>query len=140
MANKYAGFGAQLKRGDGGGSEVFTLIPSVSNLDGMKMDSNLIDVSTLDSTDEEYIYGLGKPGTLSFDIIWDPQNAQHKGLMNDYVNKTTRNFQIVWPDAGSTLNSFAALVKSFGPKAAPKAALTMSVELQLSGAPTLVTT
>lgn len=140
MASRYSGVHTQLKRGDGGGSEVFTLVPQVSSLDGPSMDTNLLDATTVDDSSETYVYGVNKPGSVKFDLVWDPANAQHKGLLNDYVTAATRNFQIVWPDIGATVYSFAALIKNFGPKAGPKAVLTMSVELQLSGAPTLVTT
>jgi predicted secreted protein len=106
------------------------------------MDSTLIDVTTLDDVGgyEQYLQGIKKPGTVTFDLVWDPADAQHKGLLNDWLNRTTRNFQLIWSDSGTTQYSFAALVKSWAPKASPKNALTMAVELQLSGAPTLVTT
>lgn len=140
MANRYAGLATVLKRGDGASPEVFTAIPQVTQLDGPKMDSNLIDATTLEDTFEQFVQGVNKPGSVTFDLVWDPQNAQHKGLENDYVNKTRRNFTINWPDAGATLNTFTAFVKMFSTKAAPKSVLSISVELQLTGAPGLVTT
>jgi len=142
MASKYSGVGTILKRGDGGSPEVFTAIPSLSNLDGPKLDITQIDVTTMDDAGgyEQYIYGVKKPGTVTFELIFDPADAQHKGLLNDYKTAVTRNFELVFPDLGTTQWSFAALIKSVAPKMSPKNALTMAVELQISGAPTLVTT
>lgn len=140
MANRYAGLGTILSRGNGATPEVFTAVPQVTALDGPKMDSNLIDATTLEDTFEQFVQGVNKPGMVTFDLVWDPQNAQHKGIENDYVNKTRRNWTITWPDAGSTVNTFTAFVKSFGNKAGPKATLSIAVELQMTGAPGLVTT
>jgi predicted secreted protein len=142
MASKYSGVGTILKRGDGGGPEVFTPIPSMSNLDGPKLDINQIDVTTMDDAGgyEQYIAGIKKPGSVTFELIFDPADAQHKGLLNDYKLGTVRNFQLIFSDTGATQWSFAALIKVVAPKMSPKAAVTMSVELQISGAPTLVTT
>src|SRR5713226_4079678 len=136
MANKYAGLGAQLKRGDGGGPEVFTIVASAKNLAGPKTDSTQIDTTTLDTVGgyETFVMGLLKPGTLQFELIWDPQDTQHKGLMSDYDGRTQRNFKIVWPDAGSETFSFAAFVKSWEPQASPQTALTVKFDLQITGA------
>lgn len=140
MAKNYPGQHTQLKRGDGAGSEVFTLIPHITSIDGPGLDTNLVDSTTLDDDAETFVYGVNKAGTVSFELNFDPQNAQHKGLMDDWKNHVTRNFQYILPDDGLTMYSFAALVKSFKAKASAKAVLTQSVELQISGAPTLVTT
>jgi predicted secreted protein len=136
MANKYAGIGAALKHGDGGGPEVFTTVPSCKVLNGPKLDSTMIDTTTLDVTGgyETFVMGLKKPGTVAFDIMWDPQDATHRAIFADYDSKTLRNWQIVWPDMGSETFSFAAYVKMPGdPKAEPNTALVASVELQISG-------
>ncbi len=142
MANKLIGLGVTLKRGDGGSPEAFTAIPSISTLDGPKMDSEMLDATTLDSAGgfEELLQGMRKAGTLTFDLLFDPGDAEHKGLLDDWKNKVLRNFEILWSDSPATQYSFAAFVKSFAPKASPKAIVTMAVELQISGAPTMVTT
>jgi len=135
MANKYAGLGSALKRGDGGAPEVFTTVASAKTLGGPKVDSTQIDTTTLDVAGgyETYVMGLKKPGTVSFELVWDPQDTQHRGLLTDFDNKTLRNFQIVWPDAGTETFSFAAYVKMWEPKAAPNTELTITMELQISG-------
>jgi predicted secreted protein len=138
VANKYAGLGSALQRGDGGGPEVFTTIPSCKTLGGPKVDSTQIDTTTLDTAGgyETFVMGLKKPGTVSFELVWDPQDATHRGLLTDFDNKTLRNFKIIWPDAGPESFTFAAYVKSWEPKASPQTELSITMELQISGAVT----
>ena len=135
MANKYAGLGSQLKRGNGAVPEVFTTVPSCKTLDGPKLDSTMIDTTTLDVTGgyETFVMGLKKPGTVSFLLMWDPGDATHQALFSDYDNKTLRNFEVVWPDLGSETFSFSAYVKMAQGKAEPNTPLTMQMELQISG-------
>ena len=135
MANKYVGLGSKLQRGDGGSPETFTTIASAKTLSGPKADSNQIDTTTLDTAGgyETFIMGLKKPGTVQFELVWDPQDAQHRGLLADYDGQTLRDFKIIWPDAGSETFSFSAYVKSWEPKADPKNELTMTFDLQISG-------
>lgn len=69
-----------------------------------------------------------------------PTHATHSysaGLIKDMVNRTSRNFRMVFPDVGLTTWTFAALVVGFKPSAAVEDELAAEVTLQVTGQPTL---
>jgi len=143
MTGGFGGFGSLLKIGDGGGGgEVFTTIAEVTDIGGPKLKLNPIEMTSHDSTAgwKEFIGGLLEAGEMSFDLNFMPVNATHSytsGLINDMVNRTLRNFQLVFPDTGTTTWAFSALVTSFETKEPIDDKLGASVTLQISGQPTL---
>lgn len=141
MTNALAGYGVLLKIGDGGGSEVFTTIAEVRDIEGPELELEAKEVTSHDSAGwREYIGTLLSGGEVSFDLNFIPTNATQSysaGLIRDMVNRTKRNFRIVFPDGGSTTWTFAALVTNFKPSAAVEDELMAEVTLQVSGQPTL---
>lgn len=138
----YAAFGTLLKIGDGGDPESFTSIAQVKSVGGPSLGLDPIDVTHHASTGswEEVVGGILRSGEVSLDINYDPAGATHDastGLIADMVAKTVRNFQLVFPDTGTTTWSFAALVTAFEPSAPHDDRLSASVTLKLSGQPTL---
>lgn len=142
MTSATAGYGTLLKIGDGGGTEVFTTIAEVKDIKGPSLEVDTEDVTSHSSTGgwEEVIPTIKRGGEVSFDLNFLPANATQSygyGLVKDLVNKTKRNFQIVFTDTGTTTWAFSAYVTKFEPSAPVKGALTGAVTLQISGAPTL---
>lgn len=123
--------GSVIKRGDGGSPEVFTAITQATTISGPGGQSSEINVSTLDSTAMEFRMGLQDNGQLTFDVIFDPADAQQTGLRTDRTNQTLRNFQVVMPD--TTTLSFAANVMGFVWNAAGDDVWKSSVTLRVSG-------
>lgn len=137
------GVGVELMRGDGGSPETFTKIPEVRTIPPVGGKNDLVEVTNLDSRAKEYIYGLSDGKELTFDINYDRTNAQHLGLISDQVARTTRNFELFFPDvpdasprAGQVM-SFAALVIDTSVGGGPNEARTMSATLKISGAVTI---
>jgi len=136
-------FGTLLQQGDGGTpTEAFTTIAEVLDISGPGLSLGMEDGTHHSSTGgwREQIPTLLDGGQVSFDIQYDPVGATHDastGLIKDMEDKTLRNFQLVFPDSGSTTWSFAAYVAEFEPGAPVEGKLTASVTLQLSGQPTL---
>ena len=142
MSNAISAFGTLLKIGDGGGSENFTTIAEVTNISGPGFALETTEVTNHSSTGgwREYIATLLDAGEVSFDINFIPTEATHSyssGLIKDMVNKTKRNFKLVFPNAGNTTWTFSAFVTSFEPAAATDAQLSASVTLKITGQPTL---
>lgn len=137
------GFGTLLKVGDGGSpTETFTAIAEVTDLSGPGFELKAIDATNHSSTGgwEEFIGGLLSGGEVSFEVNFIPTHATHgysTGLLKDMVNRTKRNFQLVFPDTGTTTWGFAALVTNFEPKEPVDDKLSASITLKLSGQPTL---
>jgi len=135
-------FGTLLKIGDGGDPETFTTIAEVSSISGPGLSLDTIDVTHHSSTAgwREFVGGLLDAGEVSFDINYTPTDATHDastGLIKDMVDRTVRNFQLVFPDTGNTTWSFSALVTGFEPSEPIDDKLAASVTLKLTGQPTL---
>ncbi|KKL29023.1 hypothetical protein LCGC14_2369280 [marine sediment metagenome] len=113
--------GTLLKLGDGGGgSEVFTTVAEVTDISGPSMTLDPIDVTSHDSTAayREFIGGLLDAGEVTLTINYVPTAGTHDattGLIADMVARVVRNFQLVFPDSGTTTWSFAALITAFEP-------------------------
>lgn len=135
--------GTLLKIGDGGSpSEAFTTVSECRSIRGPTLNRQLIDITNHDSSGSyrEWLNGLKDAGDVTFDVNYNPVDATHDastGLLFDYVNDTRRNFQLVFPDSGSTTWSFTAIVQGTEMSAAIDEALLLSVTLKVTGAPTL---
>lgn len=136
-------FGTLLQIGDGATpTEGFTTVAEVLDIGGPGLALGLTDGTHHGSPGGwiEKIPTLLDAGEVSFDIQYDPVGATHDastGLINDMENKTLRNFQLVFPDTGTTTWSFSAYVAGFEPSAPVEGKLTASVMLDISGQPTL---
>lgn len=136
MAEKFVAKGTQLKISDMGGTPVFTAIPSAKNFDGPNMSSEEIDVTTHDSSGNyrETLPTFLDAGELSFDILFDPANAQHEALLDSFENKTLVDYKLIFQDTGNTEWDFSAFVKSFSPSNGLEDASSASVTLRINGA------
>ena len=133
--------GTLLKIGDGATPEVFTTIAMVRDISGV--DISLEDEDVTDQSSggwTEFIGTLLSLGEITFGINFLPTNPTHSyssGLIEDQVNKTVRNFKLVFPDSGNTTWPFSALVKKVAIKAPVKGALRGDVTLRPTGVPTM---
>lgn len=132
-------YGTLLKRGDGGSPETFTTVPEVRSISGPTMETDEADVTTHSSAASgafrEFILTLIDAGTVEFDMNYVPGNAVHQGIRNDFLARTTRNWQLVLPSAVQTL-SFAGYVKTMPMEFPVDDAITVKVTIRLTGAVT----
>ena len=139
MSNAIAAYGTLLQVGDGAGPEVFTTIAEVKSISGPSFSSEVIDVTTHSSAAagawREKIASLIDPGELSFDINLVPTDTQHVALRTDMVNRTKRNFKIVFPDSGTTTWQIAGFVTGFEVNAETDGVLEASLTLTLTDPP-----
>lgn len=137
-----SGLGTLLKRGNGDGPpETFTTIPKITDLKGPSLATTMLPTTALDTDGgyETFIPGLKSAGKITFTIDFMPDDTIHQKMLGDWVNKTLKNYELHWPD-GVTVWTFAAYTtKPTDPNASPNKVLDGTVELQISGAPTLVT-
>ena len=137
-----AAFGTLLKIGDGGATEAFTTIAEVQDISGPGISVDTEDITNHSSTAsyEEVVATVIRSGEVTFDINYDPVGGTHDastGLIADLEAKALRNFQLIFPDTGSTQWDFAAYVTGFEPGAPVTGKLNAAVSLKLSGQPTL---
>jgi hypothetical protein len=130
--------GTQLKRGDGGGSEVFTKVGELISVSGPGSTMATADATSHDSTAAEYIATILDEGEVTLEYNLVGPDAQQQGLRTDQVNGTLRNFQLVFTSTHATTPTtaaFAALVTNIAPTApAPSGGkLTGSATLKISG-------
>lgn len=135
-------FGVQLKIGDGAEPEVFTSIAKIHNLGGPGISKAALDVTSHDGNGwKDFVGNLKDGGEVTLELNWDPSDPTHNlatGVLGSLVNESQpTNWQIVWPDTGSTQWDFAALVTGFEGGAPVEEKLTASVTLKVSGQPTL---
>ena len=140
--NAIPAFGTLLKIGDGGGPENFTTIAELLDIKGPKFEVETEDVTNHSSPGswEEVIGTILRSGEVGFDVNFVPTAATHSyssGLLKDMVNKTKRNFQLVFPNVGNTTWTFAAFVTGFETEAAVKGKLKAAITLKITGQPTL---
>lgn len=134
--------GTLLKVGDGGATEAFTTVYQVNDISGPTLNADLEDVSNHSTTGgwSESIPTLLHGGDISFDVNYEPDQATldaSTGLINDFQDRTLRNFQLIFPDTGNTTWTFAAYVTGFEVSAPVAGKLSASVTLTISGQPTL---
>lgn len=142
MTQATSGFGTLLQIGDGGGPESFTSIAEVSSITGPSLSLDTAEATHHTSPGgwDEHIATLLRGGEVGFEVNFLPADATQSfstGLLKDMTDKTLRNFQIVFPDPGTTTWAFAAFVTGFEPAAPVDDKLAASVTLMISGQPTL---
>ena len=140
ITNAIPAFGTLLKRGDGATPEVFTAIAEVGDIAGPSLKSQMEDATNHGSTGgyTESMPTVKSMGQLKFPISFIPSNATHSavaGMIYDWVNKTKRNYQMVFPDG--TVWTLPVYVAEFSLKAPVKTLLVADVALEITGAPTL---
>lgn len=135
-------FGTLLKIGDGAPTEAFTTIAEVMDISGPSLAQGTVEVTSQTATARyrEFIATLKDGGEISFDINYITTDGTHDpttGLLNDFEDGTLRNFQLVFPDTGSTTWTIPSIVTGFEPAAPVDGALIASITLKVSGQPTL---
>ncbi len=142
MTNALGAYGTLIKIGDGGGGgEVFTTIAEVNSIKGPGQELETIDSTSHSSPGafREYIAGLLDAGEISLELNYIPTSATHHwttGVVADQINRTKRNFQLVWPDATNTTLTIACFVTKFDPEAEVDGKLGAKIDLKITGQPT----
>ena len=134
-------FGTLLQVGDGAVSESFTTIAELRSLKGPSIKADVIDVTTHNTATpfKRFISGLLDGGDVTFDINFIPQDPTHSysaGLLADMLNRTRRNFQIVFPDAGTPTWLIPGIITGFDMTSGPTDVLKASITVKVAGPPT----
>ncbi len=145
MGDAYIGHGTLLKRGDGGGPEVFTTVAEVLSISGPTISRDAVDVTTMDSPNEwrEFIGGLKDGGEVTFDVVYDPVDPTIEpvaGLLSELAlasGSAVTNWELVFPDPAATVWTFPAILTGVEPAEAIEDKVMLSVTLKISGEPTI---
>lgn len=132
--NAMIGYGTLLQRGDGATPENFTTVGEVLSITGPNLALNIVDATHMESpgATQEFIPGLIDPGTITMNLAFVPSNTTQSNLVTDLKNRTKRNFQIVFPDTGTTTWSFAGYVTGWAVTAPINDRLTADVTVKVT--------
>jgi hypothetical protein len=101
----------------------------------------VIDVTNQESQGwMEKIIGLLDGGALSFDVNWipeDPTQDYSTGLLYVFANSVVAPFQLIIPAATPVTWQFMAIIKTFTPDMPINGKLSVKVDMELTGKPTL---
>lgn len=134
--------GTKLLIGDDDDPIAWTAIPGVTGIQVPAPTKDEHDVSDLDSTDKEYIAGLGDSGEITFTMNLKSKAsgsgfAEAQELLEAAnVSGDLTNFKVTLPAPFSKSYIFTAFVKTFQPNAQVNAAVTADVTLRISGSVT----
>jgi hypothetical protein len=137
--------GSGLWVGDGGSPEAFDYIPAMMDISGPSITAATTDVTVHDNVDgyAQFISTLKDGGTVSFNLVWDPTDSRHNagntGLLGLLESRVTSNMRHTFPTSPTTRFRFRGVVVKYSPTAPVKGALTASVDIKVSGKPTLET-
>lgn len=127
----------------------------ITSFDGLDVPIDQVDVTCLNDLVRQFISGLGNPGTATFGINFDPQDASHIRLQEIKAQGSPNMFWAIgWGDgtappvAGSpcdfdtfptsrTFIEFEGFINSFSFSAALNGVWTSTVGVQVSGDPTM---
>lgn len=116
----------------------FTTIAEVKSFDGPNGTAPDIDVSSFDSSEQEFIPGLSAPGELQMTGNFVGSNLYQQQLDSDRVAGTKRYYKLLLNDHASdpTYMTFLASVTAFGISGGTPGAYEFKATLKISGAVT----
>ena len=139
MTEGVIGLGTLLKIGDGEVSESFTAIAEVKDITGPGLSREFAEFTHQQSAGgyREYKPTFKMSGDMTFKCNFLPDDTTQgfatTGLLKDYEDGTLRNFELLFPDPGSTKAAFAAYVANIQPTAPIASALELNVTLRITG-------
>jgi len=139
MSDAIAGLGAEIQRGDGNTSELFTAIAEVINITGPGLTRDFIDVTNLSSSGgyREFVASFRDGGEYTFTCNF--VRAEYDLLLADFENDDAINYQVVLPDTGSTTIGFTGLLTALPMTIPFDDKVTVDVTIKISGAVTIPT-
>lgn len=128
------GFGTLLKVGDGGGTEVFTTVAEVVDINPGDVSLETADATHMESPSafRERVATLLDAGPVTARLNWIGGNATHVGLRTDQTAKTLRNFEIHDP-SGTYKWEFSAFITRIGDQTPMGDVIRVDIELTPSG-------
>lgn len=134
--------GTLLKVGDGAGPEVFTTVAEISSITS-SLTADELDVTSHDSVDawREFVQGL-KSMEITLEGNYIPANATQNltantGMLWLFDAGTLRNYQLIFPDSGTTTFTFTAICVEVTHTADVEDKLMLSARLRITGEPVL---
>lgn len=108
----YAAHGIQIQVSNMASTPVFTELKGVRDIDGPGYEPQTITTRHHGSTAEFNKVTIVKVTPVSFELLYDPAEANHDALIDAAQNKTRLNFKMVLVDAGNETYEFGSYVQA----------------------------
>jgi len=141
-------FGLKLYLGGSGSPTVYTQIAGVTSIGGLfSFDRSIIDTSVISNTVKEFLAGQLDPGSVDFELLFDPQEATHDdstGLINTMLTRGAFSWCLEIPPsvggATTTYMYFQGVTIQLNPAGAQDDVARAQVSIKMSGQPVFTTT
>lgn len=112
-------------------------IAQLMGVNGPGVDFADVDTTTMDSSSNyrTFVPGLGDPGEVTLDLMYDPAAASHKILAEAAVNRTQKVFTVYHGSSTGDTDVFTAGVKGIGREIPMDNMITCAVTLKVTGKP-----
>lgn len=129
-SNAFAGVGTLFRRWSG---TAWVNIAEINSITGPGMSRDVIDVTSLDSTDgyREFIAGFRNAGTVG--LAMNFTRSTYNMMKTDFESDDLQNYEIVLPDDDHTSFEFQGLVTELPLSIPADDKVTADVTLQISG-------
>lgn len=136
---KYIGFGNTLGVDSSGGSTYVIIAEVVDAINRSGMEAEVIDTAVLADQYGTFCKGMIDPGTLEFDIAYDPGVGTSAVLAGLLESCTPAGWEVTYTAccSGEVAESFVGLLTSFSITSAKADLVTASISVKVSGNPGL---
>lgn len=118
-----------------GASTTFTEIALVLNVDGPSNEVGSVETTHLRSPRKTYVPGLPDGGELSFEVEYDPADADHAFLRGLADAPEVLFWRVTYPTSPAIHHTFQGFLTGFQPSAGgPEEVLSASVTVKVTGA------
>lgn len=137
ISDAFSGVGTKFKRGNGASNEQFTAIAEVNSIGGPNLSREMIDVTSLDSSDgyREFIPAFRDGGEVTLEMNFTRDSFDE--LLVDFQSDDRVSYQIIWADTNETQFDFAAYVTGLDINTTTDDKVTATATFKITGAVTL---
>jgi hypothetical protein len=117
-----------------GGAVNFIEIAELREITPPALTRNEIELTTHNNDDDEYIVGIRRHGTMTFNINFVPQNSTHdhdSGLQQAWFDGTRDIYRLTYPDGTQWL--FSGFVTNIAPSAPVDDRLSADITVRPTG-------
>lgn len=112
-------------------------LAQLTGIDGPGVDFAEVDTTTMDSSSNYRTSapGLGGPGDVTLNMMYDPTSASHKVLARAAQNRTTKAWTVYHGSSSGDTDVFSAWVKSINRTIPMDNMIVANVTIHITGLP-----
>lgn len=131
---KHFGYGAVLQVTTTTGDAA---IGQVLSITGPGVDFPDVDTTTMDSSSNyrTFVPGLGDPGELTINVLYDPAAVAHKRLAYYMGQRSTKAFKLYHGTTAADEDAFSAHIKSISREIPMDNMISADITLKVTGKP-----